>query len=90
MNRCRCCGQESQPGNLVCDGRGQAAQRAVDHPATEQLANARLIAAGPEMLEALIQAHSELAELREQGRYDGLQTIGRARAAIAKATGRPA
>jgi hypothetical protein len=56
-------------------------------PADEQEANARLIAAAPELLEALLNL-LPLAEsaMKECGQYDIRAELHEARAAIAKAT----
>lgn len=64
-------------------------------PRAEQIANARLIAAAPELLAALMATASELQRLRDVHlpRYDGAigepdsEVLATARAAIARATG---
>ena len=55
----------------------------------EAYANMRLIATAPELLEALIEAVSEMAALKESVGYRGntLSCLAAARGAISKATG---
>lgn len=60
--------------------------------ANDHRANARLIAAAPELLQALQLLHDDIAEyarLNNLGGFDN-HVMKLARAAIAKATGRPA
>ena len=69
------------------DGRGKEA--------TMRLANARLIAAAPELLEALIEASEWVSEYVSQMRAytisdEAAKSLRRIRAAIAKATGEQA
>ncbi len=58
----------------------------------ETLANARLIAAAPELLEALKEMCSYTAELNPNQGFDGFDdcAVNKARAAIVKATGEQA
>ena len=62
------------------------------HNHEERRANTRLIAAAPDLLEALLESTSELeALMKDKAFYQGGQNIlDRARAAIAKATGEDA
>ena len=58
-------------------------------PDTEEAANARLIAAAPELLEALKLAEERIVELSAWAKIEAEgQTIAEIRAAIAKAEGR--
>ena len=57
------------------------------HHDDENEANARLIAAAPELLEALQDAVAALDLYKAYGWPDRFNVIGRSRAAIAKATG---
>ena len=68
--------------NHVCGGVNQESVLALSRPPEERLANARLIAAAPEMLEALQAVWSDL----ESWDVDN-EVSQRVRAAIAKATG---
>ena len=49
-----------------------------------RMANARLIAAAPDLYAAARKAFAEVSELWANGRYDGLETIEALRAALAK------
>lgn len=55
-----------------------------DAPASD---NARLIAAAPELLEALRGLYLDLVANDQDGLVEHVETMGKARAAIAKATG---
>lgn len=71
-----------------CSGEGGDWQKHGDNPKfAEAVANARLIAAAPDMLGALIQVRARLAGLMLG--QDEKATLDRANAAIAKATGAP-
>ena len=60
----------------------------VDGPRTEERkANARLIAAAPDLLEALKEIVKSLADQDDEGMIEHVDPMIKARAAIAKATG---
>ncbi len=82
---------KSETGPLVKDSSGLIVAEAYPRgpSGTEQAANASLIAAAPELLEALQLLHDNLAEyqrINHLGGYDN-QDMVLARAAIAKAKG---
>lgn len=74
--------------SVHCTGEGDDWQKGGDNPRFEQaVANAHLISAAPDLLEALMEAQEILAVFNGDGEPEPGSTAFKMRAAIAKATG---